>query len=94
MLVVLVLAICLKPLASEHVCEIDLRNPELPSSCVSIETQHIHATLRSPRAPTEHMGLGHQPLSTGLGYRAAENQIPRLFGFALYWNLVFSCVLV
>ena len=41
-----------------------------------------------------HMDVGHQPLSSGLWYRARENQIPRLFCFALYWSLVFFWFLV
>jgi hypothetical protein len=30
-------------------------------------------------------------LSTGLGHRASENPIPRVFGFTLYWNVVCFC---
>ena len=37
----------------------------------------------------KHVGLGHEPLSTGLVYWARENWIPRVFGFALNWNMVF-----
>ena len=36
-------------------------------------------------------GWDFNPLVPGWGNRSRENQIPRVFGFALYRNLVFFC---
>ena len=45
--------------------------------------EHMYFRVHYLYSSYMHMDVGHEPLSTGLVYRARENQIPKVFGFCL-----------